>query len=188
VRTQNVTLYKVVVRPVTTYASEIWTLTKAKAEERALGLFERKILRSIFGAVQDKGQWRRRYNFELYKLYDKPDLVKYIKLNRLKWPGHVMRMDNNQITQRMFNTRREGKRGTGRPQLRWVDSVDHDIRILGEKNWRNLALNREEWRSFSRRLGLMQGCRANDDDSAPIFSTEIHTTLQSRRPALAFLL
>jgi hypothetical protein len=24
------------------------------------------------------------------------------------------------------------------------DSVDHDIRILGERNWRNLALNREE--------------------------------------------
>jgi hypothetical protein len=27
--------------------------------------------------------------------------------------------------------------------LRWGDSVDHGIRILGEKNWRNLALNRE---------------------------------------------
>jgi hypothetical protein len=27
-----------------------------KADERTLGLFERKILRSIFGAVQDKGQ------------------------------------------------------------------------------------------------------------------------------------
>jgi hypothetical protein len=54
-------LYKVVVRPVATYASETWTLTKA--DERALGLFERKVLRSILGAVQDKGQWRRRYNF-----------------------------------------------------------------------------------------------------------------------------
>jgi hypothetical protein len=59
-------LYKVVVKPVATYASETWTATKAV--ERALGLFERKILTSIFGAVQDKGQWRRRYNFELYKL------------------------------------------------------------------------------------------------------------------------
>jgi hypothetical protein len=50
-------LYKVLIRPLTTYASETWTLTKA--DERALGLSERKILRSIFGAVQDKGQWRR---------------------------------------------------------------------------------------------------------------------------------
>jgi hypothetical protein len=87
-RRTKMTLYNVLVRPVATYASETWTLTKA--DERALGLFERKILGSIFGAVQDKGQWRRRYNFELYKLYDEPDLVKYIKINTLKWAGHVM--------------------------------------------------------------------------------------------------
>jgi hypothetical protein len=82
-------------------------------------LFEKKILRSIFGAVEDKGQWRRRYNFELYTLYDEPDFVKYIKINRLKWTGHVMLMDNNRITEGMLNTRPEGKRGTGRPKLRW---------------------------------------------------------------------
>jgi hypothetical protein len=103
-------LYNVLVRPVATYASETWTLTKA--DDRALGLFGRKILRSVFGTVQDKGQWRRRYNFELYKLYDESDLAKCIKINRLKWAGHVMRMDNNRITKRMFNTRPEGKRGT----------------------------------------------------------------------------
>jgi hypothetical protein len=48
------------------------------------------------------------------------------------------------------------------------DSVDHDIRILGERNWRNLALNREEWRSFCRRPGLMQVCRADDDDDSGV--------------------
>jgi hypothetical protein len=74
------TLYKVLVRPVATHASETWTLTKA--DERALELFERKFLRSTFGAVRDKGQWRRRYNFELYKLYDDPDLVKCIKIKK----------------------------------------------------------------------------------------------------------
>jgi hypothetical protein len=62
-----------------------WTLTKA--DERALGLFERKILGSLFGAVRDEGQWRRRYNFELYKLYDEPDLVKYIQINILSRLG-----------------------------------------------------------------------------------------------------
>jgi hypothetical protein len=43
-----------------------------------------------FGAVHDKKQWRRRYIFELYKLYDEPNLVTYIKIIRLKWAGHVM--------------------------------------------------------------------------------------------------
>jgi hypothetical protein len=74
-------------KPVAKYAFETWTLTEA--DERALGLFERTILRSIFGAVQDKGQWRRKYKSELYKLHDEPDLAKYIKINRLKWAGHV---------------------------------------------------------------------------------------------------
>jgi hypothetical protein len=48
-------------------------------------------------------------------------------------------MDNNRTAKRMFNTRPEGKRGTGKPKLRWEDSVDRDIGILGERNWRNLA-------------------------------------------------
>jgi hypothetical protein len=47
----------------------------------------------------------------------------------------------------MFNTRPEGKKGTARPKLRWGDSVEH-VRILAERNWRNLALNREEWRKL----------------------------------------
>jgi hypothetical protein len=72
-----ITLYKVLVRPGATYASKTWTLTKA--DERAIGLFERKILKSVFGALQDKGQCRR-YNFEVDKLHDEPDLFSYIKL------------------------------------------------------------------------------------------------------------
>jgi hypothetical protein len=47
-----------------------------------------------------------------------------------------------------FNTRPEGKRGIRRPKLRWEDSVDRDTRLLGERNWKNLALNREEWRKL----------------------------------------
>jgi hypothetical protein len=35
-----------------------------------------------------------------------------------------------------------------RPKLKWEYSVDQDIRLLGERNWNNLALNREEWRKL----------------------------------------
>jgi hypothetical protein len=52
-RKTKMTSYNIVVRPVATYASETWTLKKA--DENALGLFDRKILRSISGAVLDKG-------------------------------------------------------------------------------------------------------------------------------------
>jgi hypothetical protein len=49
-------LYKVLLRPATTCASETWTLTKV--DDRALDLFQKKIFRSIFG-VLEVGQWRR---------------------------------------------------------------------------------------------------------------------------------
>ena len=63
-------------------ASETWVLTKE--DENALSRFERKILRSIFGAINDRGLWRRRYNSELYDLYKEPDLVKYLKNKQIE--------------------------------------------------------------------------------------------------------
>jgi hypothetical protein len=78
-------LYKVLVRPVLTYASETWTLSKT--DERLLTVFERRILRCIFGAVQENGVWRKRYNHELCELFNEPDIVIYIKINRLGWAG-----------------------------------------------------------------------------------------------------
>ena len=42
----------------------------------------------------------------------------------------------------------EGRRGRGRPRLRWIDDVEEDIRKLGVKRWRRKALAREEWASI----------------------------------------
>jgi hypothetical protein len=55
-------MYKVLVL---TYASETWTLSKT--DKRLLSVFERRILTCIFGAVQENGVWRKRYNYELYE-------------------------------------------------------------------------------------------------------------------------
>ena len=50
-------IYKSLIRPVVTYGCEAWTLTTR--DEQYLRIFERKILRKIFGPVQDKdGSWR----------------------------------------------------------------------------------------------------------------------------------
>jgi hypothetical protein len=58
-------MYKVLVRPVLFDASENWPLSRL--DERLLNIFERRILRYIFGPVEENGTWRRRYNHELYK-------------------------------------------------------------------------------------------------------------------------
>jgi hypothetical protein len=84
-------LYKTLICTVLTYGSETWMLSKKS--ENALSIFERKILRRIYGPLQDNGQWRFRYNKELYELYGEPDFVTCIKLKRLQWAGHVRRME-----------------------------------------------------------------------------------------------
>jgi len=62
----------------------------SKVDELCLGVFERKILRRIYGPTCEEAVWRSRYNEELYRLYDEADLVTTIKISRLRWTGHVM--------------------------------------------------------------------------------------------------
>jgi hypothetical protein len=89
--------------------------------------------------------------YELYKLFNEPDIVKYIKINRLGWAGHVIRMDNNRTVKKVFNTKPIRIRKIGRPKLRWEDDVIQDIKTLGVKNWRNIAMEKESWQKLLRK-------------------------------------
>lgn len=54
-------------------------------DENNLRVFERKILRKIFGLVKDEHNvYRIRLNFELQKLIGNEDIVKFIKAQRLR--------------------------------------------------------------------------------------------------------
>ena len=96
-------MYKVLIRPVLTYDSETWTLSKTS--ERRLSLFERKLLRCIFGAKKDNGTWRKRYSYELCEIFYEPNIVKYIKDKRLSWAGHLVRINSDRTIKKMFNTK-----------------------------------------------------------------------------------
>jgi len=72
-------MYKVLIRPVFTYASETWTLSETI--ERRLSLFERKVLRCVLGAKQEKEIWRKIYNYELHEIFNDSNIVNYIIVN-----------------------------------------------------------------------------------------------------------
>ena len=86
-------MYKVLITPVLTYTFETWTV--CKDNERRLSLFERKVLRCLFVAKQEKERWRKRYNYELYEIFNDSNTVKQIKAKRLAWAGHLMCMNDN---------------------------------------------------------------------------------------------
>jgi hypothetical protein len=84
-------------------------------------------------------------------LFNEPDIVKYIKINRLGWAGHVIRMDNNRTDKKVLDTKPIGTRKIGRTKLRWEDDVIQDIKTFGVKNWRNLAMEKESWQMLLRK-------------------------------------
>jgi hypothetical protein len=81
-------------------------------------------------------------------IYKTPDIVNVIKIRRLEWLGHVVRMNDTRSVKRIFEGKLEGGRGRGRPRLRWINVVEDALRELGVKRWRTKALEREEWASI----------------------------------------
>jgi hypothetical protein len=73
------------------------------------------------------------YNDELYTLYKETDIVAYIKINWLRWAGHVIRLEEQSTTRKVLTAVVEGRRQKGRPKLRWEDGVMDDARKLGEE-------------------------------------------------------
>ncbi|GFV53238.1 uncharacterized protein TNCV_1065971 [Trichonephila clavipes] len=72
----------------------------SRTDEIMISIYERKILRFIFGAIQENGTCRRRSNLELYQSYKESDIVNFIKIQRIKWAGPVVRMGENHTTKK----------------------------------------------------------------------------------------
>ena len=70
------------------YGCETWLLTMR--EEHRL-----RVLRRIFGPTRDgvTGEWRKLHKEELNDLYCSPNIVRVIKSRRMRWAGHVARME-----------------------------------------------------------------------------------------------
>ena len=68
---------------------------------------------------------------------------------RLRWVGYVARMEDNRMPKQiLYGELEEGRRGRGRPKLRYKVLVKKDISLAGipVDGWEQLASRREEWR------------------------------------------
>ena len=121
----------------------MWTLTVG--EERALAVFEREILREMYGPVKGNELWRIGRNDELEAIIKGENIVRFIKWQRIRWLGHIERMQDTAIPIKMYG-KLYATRRRGRPRMRWLDDVSTDRREMGINEWRDRARDREAWR------------------------------------------
>jgi hypothetical protein len=63
--------------------------------------------------------------------FKQPRFSVAIRSARLRWAGHVTRMEENSVPRRLIYMQLEGPRKVGRPRARWRDDVGKHARMLG---------------------------------------------------------
>ena len=60
-------------------------------------------------------------------------------------------MENKRIPHKIMQTGLGGRRTVGRPKNNWMDIVERDMRqLMGLRNWKRIAMDRQEWRGVLR--------------------------------------
>ena len=112
----KIKIYRTIILPVVLYGCETWSLTLR--EEHRLRVSENRVLRRIFGPKRDgvTGEWRKLHNEELNSLYSSSSIVRAINSRRMRWAGHVARMEEGRGVHKVLVVKPEGKRPLGRPR------------------------------------------------------------------------
>ena len=101
-RKSKLKLYWSVIRPFVVYGCETWVLKESIIQK--LSVFERKILRIIFGSIKEaNGIWRIKTNRDLDELIKHRNIINYVKAQRLSWFGHINRMPETSIEKEYTN-------------------------------------------------------------------------------------
>ena len=90
------------------------------------------------------------HNEELNDLYCSPNIVRVIKSRRMRWAGHVARMEEGRGVHKVLVGKPEGQRPLGRPRHRWEDNIKMDLEEVGRGcgDWVELAQDRGRWQAL----------------------------------------
>ena len=139
----KVQVYRACILSTLLYGSEAWTLHAR--QERKLHTFHTRCLRRIFNVTwQDKVP-----NNAILERAQLPSMYSILKERRLRWLGHVTRMNDGRIPKDLlYGELSSGKRAVGRPLLRYKDVCKRDLQAirLDLNTWEGLDQDRNAWR------------------------------------------
>jgi len=127
-----------------TYASETWLLKENKIQK--LLVFERKILRGIFGPTKENQTWRIKNNDELDKLIKHENIINHIKAQKLSLFGHIQGMTETRAAKKIFKWNPLTTKPRGRPKYRWENNIIQDLGQMKIKNWVTCVQDRAKWK------------------------------------------
>ena len=142
-------IYNACVLPVFSYGSETWQLTEK--QEKKLDVFDQRCLRRIL-----RVRWQQRVsNAEIRRRSQQEALSVKTRKARLRWFGHVSRMEGGRITKQAMEWRpRSGQRRRGGQRMTWQRTVEGDLERMST-TWTEagrLAKDRRGWKELCARL------------------------------------
>jgi hypothetical protein len=152
-------------------------------KEHRLRVFENRVQRRIFGPKRDEviGGWRKMHNEEFHNLYCSSNIIRMMKLRRMRWVGHVTRMGEKRNAYRILVGKPEGKSPLRRPRRKWEDNVKMNLREIGRgvMDWIDLAQDRDQWWALVNTVMNLIGNRTCD---LPVCSVVPQPTTLPRSP------
>jgi hypothetical protein len=82
----------------------------------------------LLNRVRRTRDWRKLHNEELHNLYSSPNIIRMMKLRRMRWAEHVIHRREKRYACRILVGKPEGKRPLGRPIRSWADNIKIDLR------------------------------------------------------------
>ena len=151
-------VYKSCVKSAMLYGSEAWCLREN--EMAILRITERAMIRAMCGVKLSD----RRNSEELMDMLEITEsLDRMAKASSMRWYGHVLRKEDENVIVRALEFQVSGSRGRGRPKQTWKKQVENEMKKNGLV--KEDACDRTKWRDVVKTMTIRNLVNTVNDDN-----------------------
>jgi len=139
-------IFSALIESVFLYNSEVWTVTKPL--ERAIDVFQRQILRTIFNIRWTSGNWLS--NDALYEEFHQIPWSIKIERKRLLWFSHCARLDNDTpVFKALIHCLEPGSKYRGGQKTTLLSVIEKDLKKRGIDSIAQGVLEAQDRRAYA---------------------------------------